>query len=275
MLTLNDIINASFRKSNFSGYRTEDVDNFLDEVKDSYDLLIKKNVEQKEANESLTEQNNQLQKKLEVLAAKIEEYRTEEDEIKNALVSAQKLGDASVREARHKAEIIIKDANIKAERIISGTKEELVAQSQEFEQLKQTVSDFRSRLLSAYKEHLTLIDALPTAPKTAPSAPAEEPEQMAEEDFPPEEDVDIPVDFAQEAADEDETVDESDQVDDPLFNSQATQSFHLNVSNFDKGPEKEDTAVDHDMRYDVIKFGDNYDIAEDNDSPIGIFNRKQ
>lgn len=275
MLTLNDIINASFRKSNFSGYRTEDVDNFLDEVKDSYDLLIKKNVEQKEANESLTEQNNQLQKKLEVLAAKIEEYRTEEDEIKNALVSAQKLGDASVREARHKAEIIIKDANIKAERIIAGTKEELVAQTQEFEQLKQTVSDFRSRLLSAYKEHLTLIDALPTAPKTAPAAPAVEPEQMAEEDFLPEEDVDIPVDFAQEAADEDETVDESEQVDDPLFSSQATQSFHLNVSNFDKGPEKEDTAVDHDMRYDVIKFGDNYDIAEDNDSPIGIFNRKQ
>lgn len=98
---------------------------------------------------------------------------------------------------------------------------------------------------------------------------------MAEEDYLPEEDVDIPVDFAQEAADEDETVDESEQVDDPLFSSQATQSFHLNVSNFDKGPEKEDTAVDHDMRYDVIKFGDNYDIAEDNDSPIGIFNRKQ
>ena len=34
MLTLNDIINVSFRKSNFSGYRTEDVDEFIDEVKE-------------------------------------------------------------------------------------------------------------------------------------------------------------------------------------------------------------------------------------------------
>jgi len=272
MLTLNDIINASFRKSNFSGYRTEDVDNFIDQVKDSYDLLIKKNVEQKEANESLVADMGQLQKKLEVLAGKIEEYRTEEDEIKNALVSAQKLGDASVREARHKAEIIIKDANIKAERIISGTKEELAMQTREFEQLKQTVSDFRSNLLTVYKEHLTLIDALPTRSAASPAATVEEP---AEQDLPQDEDIDIPVNFAEEAAEDEETVDESEQLDDPLFSSQATQSFHLNVSNFDSEPAKENSITDHDMRYDVLKFGDNYDISDDSDSPVGIFNNKK
>ena len=53
MLTLNDIINVSFRKSSFSGYRPEDVDNFIDQVRDSYDTLIKKSVEQKEKNEAL------------------------------------------------------------------------------------------------------------------------------------------------------------------------------------------------------------------------------
>ena len=36
MLTINDIINASFNKSNFGGYKTEDVDIFIDEVKESY-----------------------------------------------------------------------------------------------------------------------------------------------------------------------------------------------------------------------------------------------
>ena len=271
MLTLNDIINASFRKSNFSGYRTEDVDNFIDEVKDSYDALIKKNVEQKEANESLTEEINQLQKKLEVLASKIEEYRSEEDEIKNALVSAQKLGDASIREARHKAEIIIKDANIKAERIISAKQEELATQTGEFEQLKQTVSDFRSKLLTAYKEHLTLIDALPSKPA---AAAVSEPEPE-EQDLPQDADIDIPVDFAEEAADEDETDYESEQVDDPLFSSQATQSFHLNVSSFEQQSERENPITDHDMRYDVLKFGDNYDISDDSDSPVGIFNHKK
>jgi hypothetical protein len=28
------------------------------------------------------------------------------------------------------------------------------------------------------------------------------------------------------------------------------------------------------MRYDVLKFGDNYDISDDPDSPVGIFNHK-
>ena len=53
MLTINDIINASFNKSNFGGYKTEDVDIFIDEVKESYELLIKKNIEQKEKNSLL------------------------------------------------------------------------------------------------------------------------------------------------------------------------------------------------------------------------------
>ena len=101
MLTLNDIINVSFRKSRFSGYNTEDVDNFIDQVKESYDELLKKNIELKEEMEKQNAEKEQLLKKLEVLAGKIEDYRQEEDEIKNALVSAQKLGDASIREARH------------------------------------------------------------------------------------------------------------------------------------------------------------------------------
>lgn len=188
MLSLNDIINASFRKSGFSGYRTDDVDQFIDTVKESYDEMIKNGIEQKEKYERLKKENGQLTEKLKILAAKVEEYRAEEDEIKNALVSAQKLSDASVREARHKAEIILKDAGLKAERIVSGAKQDVVNQQSEFEKLKQAVSDFRSRLLSMYKEHLTLIDALPShrteqkeVPAHAPAeGPAEEPEVLSE-----------------------------------------------------------------------------------------------
>ena len=286
MLTLNDIINVSFRKSNFSGYRTEDVDGFIDMVKDSYDLLIKKSIQQKEANESLVTDIKQLQEKMEVLATKIEEYRGEEDEIKNALVSAQKLGDASVREARHKAEIIIKDANIKAERIVLGAKQDLAAQSQDFEQLKQSVSDFRSKLLTIYKEHLTLIDALPT--KTADAVVPEndspaiasdfetEQQELTEQEqvlLQDEEDMDFPLDFTNEAANDDVT-EGTEQFDDPLFSSQATQSFHLDVSNFVTEPQA-NFSIDHDMRYDVLKFGDNYDITGDTDSPVGIFDRNK
>ena len=63
MITLGDIVNASFGKANFSGYRTEDVDDFLDVVKDSYEELLHKYNEQKEACDELKKENEQLVEK--------------------------------------------------------------------------------------------------------------------------------------------------------------------------------------------------------------------
>ncbi|MDF2632388.1 MAG: DivIVA protein [Caproiciproducens sp.] len=247
MLSMNDIINASFRKSGFSGYRTDDVDQFIDQVKESYDVLIKKGIEQKEEYEKLKSENDQLLEKLKILAAKVEDYRVEEDEIKNALVSAQKLGDASIRESRHKAEIIIKDANIKAERIISGAKQSVIEQQDELERLHKTVSDFRSKLLSTYKEHLTLIDALPTQ-KEAPKATEQEqpaPQLNASSE--------VPV-----APQQIDTADKEPNV-----------TFNADISNFDDDlPISKETA----SRFSSIQFSDEYDISDDNNTPDGILN---
>lgn len=174
MLSLNDIINVGFRKSGFSGYRADDVDSFVDSVRESYEELLKRCETAEAEVVKLKEENRQNIEKLKVLANKIEEYRGQEDEIKNALISAQKLSEASVREARHKAEIILKDAELKAGRIIEDADRKIVEQKKEFERMQRTVADFRSKLLSIYKEHLTLIDALPgSKPETAePQEPA-------------------------------------------------------------------------------------------------------
>lgn len=162
MLSLNDIINISFRKTPINGYRTEEVDFFVERIRESYDELLKKAMQQEEDLEKLRAENKQYVEKLKVLANKIEDYRTQESEIKTALVSAQKLGDASVREARHKAEIIVKDATLRGDRIIADTEAKLAREKKEFAALQQTVSDFRSKLLNLYREHLELIDAIPS-----------------------------------------------------------------------------------------------------------------
>lgn len=237
MLSLNDVINASFRKSGFSGYRTDDVDQFIDEVKESYDMLIKKNIEQKEEYEKLKKENEQLLDKLKILADKIEDYRAEEEDIKNALVSAQKLGDASIRESRHKAEIIIKDASLKAERIVSSANQEITEQKNELERLQKAAADFRSRLLSIYREHLTLINALPTRrqeeeqPAPAQQAPDESPAQAPEE---------------------------------PIAEEPAVPVFHADVSGFDDAFEAPPT------HYTAIQFGNESDISAEDHSPEGI-----
>lgn len=147
MLTLNEIRNVNFRKSNFGGYRAEDVEAFIDEVQLSYDTLLKENAE--------------LVKKLEVLASKLEEYQNEEDSIRNALMNAQKVGDASLRDAKHKAEIILKDATIKAEKIVSNAQAEIHHERDIIERMQRDIAEFKTKLLRAYKDHLTLINNLP------------------------------------------------------------------------------------------------------------------
>ena len=109
MLTANEIRNATFNKS-MGGYKTTEVEAFLDQCADTV--------------AALTSQKAELEKKLEVLADKLVEYREEEDSIRTALLSAQRLGDTVVREANHKAGLILEDANIKAEKDCGDRAEE-------------------------------------------------------------------------------------------------------------------------------------------------------
>ena len=187
MLSLNDIINVSFRKSGAlkgKGYNADDVDSFIEHVRESFEELNKQVVDQGEQIEKLTGEKRQAYEKVKVLADKTEEYRAQEDEIKNALISAQKLGDASVREARHKAEIIVKDAGIKAQRMADDYDRQLAGKKDELRKLQKEVSDFKAKLLSIYKEHLTAIDAIPSYKPEPEPVPEKEPAPQAGESRP-------------------------------------------------------------------------------------------
>lgn len=98
------------------GYKKEDVDEFLEEAAAAYAQLQKTNAE--------------LEKKLEVLADKIREYREDEDALKDALLGAQKQGRLVVDEAKEKAEGILRDAKNKSDEMIRDA-EEVVAQKKE------------------------------------------------------------------------------------------------------------------------------------------------
>ena len=78
MLSIKDINEVSFRKSNFSGYNSDDVDQFIDEVLETVTALTKENAEIKTrktddsaAVQQLQAKNAELQEKLSILAAKL------------------------------------------------------------------------------------------------------------------------------------------------------------------------------------------------------------
>ena len=111
-------------------------------------------------------QSGDLYHKLEVLAGKIEEYRQEEDAIKTALVTAQKMADKITKESNETASLLIskseetaKDtvANAKAEsdKIISSAREystNLIAEkTQQAEEITNKAQDKANALLAAAK----------------------------------------------------------------------------------------------------------------------------
>ena len=131
MLTVKEINEVSFGKAGFSGYKPEDVDNFIDEVVESFTQLqaekddalqqcAQQNQQMEELNRQVAElkvKNSELQKKLGILAQKIESYREEEDGIKEAILSAQRMGKEALQDAKGKAAVMMADAEENAKKL--------------------------------------------------------------------------------------------------------------------------------------------------------------
>ncbi|MEG2174986.1 MAG: DivIVA domain-containing protein, partial [Oscillospiraceae bacterium] len=111
MLSPKEIGEKTFDKTFGIGYRMDDVDRYLEQIAAS----MVESIEIKE----------QLEKKLEVLAEKLTEYREDEESLRTALLGAQKLGDSVIRESKTKAEIIMRDATIKAEAMVNNAKRQI------------------------------------------------------------------------------------------------------------------------------------------------------
>ncbi|MBP3324433.1 MAG: DivIVA domain-containing protein [Clostridia bacterium] len=172
MLTLKKINEISFRKSGFSGYKPEDVDDFIDEVSESFAALLKENQSYKAKAAELAAKNVDMREKLVALAEKVENYKADEDGIKNALLSAQKLANASIKDAKKQAELIIAEANAKADEILNEAnkksayivenyKSKIEEKEKEYDAIKEEVTNFRSSLYEIYRNHITAIEAIP------------------------------------------------------------------------------------------------------------------
>jgi len=174
VLTAEDITNRKFEKAAF-GYKAEEVEIFLKDVA----LAVSK----------LEEEKDEAEEKLEVLAEKLEEYRSNEDSLRTVLIGAQKLGDSIIRDSKGKAEVILSEAEANAKQIYYESERKIKKEKEALEQLQKETSDFKKHLLSIYRQHLELITAMPEVQeeKAAPPVPAEEPapeeppEEIAEE----------------------------------------------------------------------------------------------
>lgn len=158
MLTAKDIREVKFNRS-MGGYKTAEVDEFLDRCADVV--------------EELTKQNDENTRKMQVLAETIVDYRNQEDSIRSALISAQRMSESVIADARKQADDILEAARNEAQAMHDKALQDTAAEQEELRRVRQEVADFKAKLLSAYREHLTMIGVLEDAPvETVPAAPA-------------------------------------------------------------------------------------------------------
>ena len=144
-LTPMDINNKEFKKV-LRGYSPEEVDEFLDEIVESYEELFK---EKSKLEEKLTAANEQ-----------ISHYSKIENTIQNTLLLAQNAADSAKETAQRESDLMIKNANETAQRILDRANNDIVAINDEYEKTKQEYIKFRAKYKNFVKTQLETFEEL-------------------------------------------------------------------------------------------------------------------
>ena len=100
MLTPQEVKSRAFQRASFGGYNMGQVDEFLDVLTEDYTALYNDNAV--------------LKSKMKVLVDKVEEYRSTEEAMRKALMTAQRMADDLVQEAEKKKAAILAEAEAEA-----------------------------------------------------------------------------------------------------------------------------------------------------------------
>lgn len=135
MLKTEQIINAKFTPVSKGTYSAEEVDAFLKTVAASY--------------ESSLNDNQELIKKISILADKIESYRNDEEAIKLALLDAHKMAENVNKSANEKAETLVSEAENRSKIILDGANRQSSQMIEEArEKAKEIVDNARTAVAS-------------------------------------------------------------------------------------------------------------------------------
>lgn len=148
MISIDEAKNVQFKKG-VRGYNTEEVDNFVNEVVATLEQNKKEKIE--------------LVKKLDILAKRIEQYRKDEENVRGALINAEKVKGSAVKEAESKVSALLEEAKAEAKRIIYDANASVEGQKTSYLKLQADAVVLREQLLATYNHHIKMLEDLPTA----------------------------------------------------------------------------------------------------------------
>ena len=169
MTTAQDIREKTFEKS-FNGYNMNQVDDFLDQL--AADIT------------ALTKENASLKSKMRVLVEKVEEYRTTEDSMRSALLSAQKTGAQIESDAQARADAIVAEARDAADRISRRSADGIANEEAKLAEAKKATDKFFDHMRLVCQKQIEFYDKLSRMRLVGEETeqPEEEPEEAPEEE---------------------------------------------------------------------------------------------
>ncbi|MGD8949513.1 MAG: DivIVA domain-containing protein [Desulfobacterales bacterium] len=142
-LTPLDIQQQKF-KTRFRGFDIQEVDFFLDQMADAFESLLK--------------QNEKLKEEFRRLQLEIQGYKNREDAFKRALLNSQRVIEQMKENAQKSAELIVAEAEVKAEKILNKAHNRLAQLHEDIAELKRQRMQIEVQIGSVIEAHGKLLE---------------------------------------------------------------------------------------------------------------------
>ncbi len=143
MITPLDIENKRFSKQIMNGYNVEEVDDFLDELTEDYTKNYK--------------EVNELRAKVEELNNSLVQYKAIETTLQDTLVMAQTTAEEVKNVAKQKADQIVEEAKVSAQKQVDDLNNEIVAKQKEVDDIKKQFDIYKAKMESLLISQLELL----------------------------------------------------------------------------------------------------------------------
>ncbi len=143
-MTATDIRQQQFAVRLFRGFDPQEVDAFLEEMADDFDELTRENV-------LLKEQIVQIEEKSRGVEGR-------EKTLQETLVTTQKIAEEFKENARREAELVLREAHLRAEKFMQDAREEHTKLTSEVSGLRRLRRQLGEEILSAISAHKRLVE---------------------------------------------------------------------------------------------------------------------
>jgi len=159
-LTIDDIYDKEFALKG-GGYDRNDVDQFLDEICDEMTNMLEHIEKLEKALQQAqmeTEAAKAAAQKAAPVVVKSEPVARTSETLEGILLSAQRLADEAVENAKNKAAGIVKEAEEQATKIVDDARNEKETLSGELDGLRASVAEYKANFLAMLNKYRDLLE---------------------------------------------------------------------------------------------------------------------